>query len=433
VDSSAALQGRDAAALHPGNFHMQFRVLALGDDGSARALVVDASDAGAARRMIAHDGMTIIELNPVGSLSAWGLRAGGHSRAGGSGASASFDVDLFCQELYALVTAGVTIGEALETLAKKERKGLSGSRSGSGILIRLHERVREGLPLSAALSEHPAVFPKVLCESLRAAERTSDYGPALERFVRYRRLTREVREKLVAASIYPMILLGVSTLVLLFLVGYVVPRFADVYADMGDKLPAASRVLLWIGSRIGAQPALTAAGLVATVLLIVAAIRSVRLRAAFVSVLHRIPRLKDLLAAAEFSRLYRTLALLLHGGIPMVAALQLARGLLPLHLARRLDASTQSVSEGQSFSASMLTHGLSTEVADRFFRVGEGSGKLAEMIDRAADFHEGEVARGADWLGRVIGPLLMLIMGVVIGLVVVLMYMPIFSLAEAIQ
>jgi general secretion pathway protein F len=127
------------------------------------------------------------------------------------------------------------------------------------------------------------------------------------------------------------------------------------------------------------------------------------------------------------------LALLLNGGIPMIASLQVARGLLPVQLARRLDASQQAVSEGRSFSESMQSQGLSTAVADRFFRVGEGSGKLAEMIDRAADFHEGEVARGADWLGRVIGPFLMLIMGVVIGGVVVLMYMPIFSLAEAIQ
>jgi len=419
---------------------MQFQVLALRKDGSAQPMTVDAADAAAARRMLVQDGWTPLELTPVSSLGG-GLRKllAGRSALGGS---TRFDVDLFCQELLALVTAGVSIGETLETLASKQGRGLAASSAGSpagasasagSLLSRLYARVREGLPLSAAMAQHPAIFPNVLCESLRAAERTSDYGPALERFVRYRRLTREVREKLLAASIYPIILLGVSTLVLLFLVGYVVPRFADVYADMGDKLPAASRVLLWIGSRIGAQPWITAAGLAAFIAAIVAAVRSSRLRSALMALLQRIPRLREVLAAAEFSRLYRTLALLVHGGIPMVASLQIARGMLPTHLARRLDASRLAISEGRSFSASMQEHGLSTPVADRFFRVGEGSGKLAEMIDRAADFHEEEVARGADWLGRVIGPVLMLIMGVVIGLVVVLMYMPIFSLAEAIQ
>jgi general secretion pathway protein F len=420
---------------------MQFRVLALGSDGSARPVTVEAVDAAAARRRLAQDGLTPLELAPISAIG-----AGVRKFAGGK--SAAFDVDLFCQELYALVTAGISMGEALETLASKQGRSAAATRddragasqaalaaaaqSGS-ILAKLHASVREGLPLSAAVAQHPAVFPSVLCESLRAAERTSDYGPALERFVRYRRLTRAVREKLLAASIYPLILLGVSALVMLFLVGYVVPRFADVYADMGDKLPSASRALLWVGSRISAQPGITGLALFGLVALVVATVRSGRFRAGAMAVMQRIPRLREVLVAAEFSRLYRTLALLLHGGIPMVASLQVARGLLPVHLARRLDLAERAVSEGRTFSDSLREQGLSTAVADRFFRVGEGSGKLAEMIDRAADFHEEEVARGADWLGRVIGPFLMLIMGLVIGLVVVLMYMPIFSLADAIQ
>jgi len=421
---------------------MQFHVLALRNDGSTHRLMVDAADAAAVRRMLAQDGMTALELAPANSVarSLYALATG----RTGAGRATRFDVDLFCQEMLALVTAGVPIGEALETLTSKQERGpaFSGRITSSAanattrsrsLLSRLHARVREGLPLSAALSEHPTVFPTVLCESLRAAERTSDYAPALERFVRYRRLTREVREKLVAASIYPIILLGVSTLVLLFLVGYVVPRFADVYADMGDKLPTASRVLLWIGSAIHAQPWLVVAALAVLLAGIIAAARSNGVRSAIVRLLQRIPRLREVLAAAEFSRLYRTLALLVHGGIPMVAALEVTRGLLTGNLTHHLDASRRAISEGRSFSASMREQGLSTPVADRFFRVGEGSGKLAEMIDRAADFHEEEVTRGADWLGRVIGPFLMLIMGVVIGLVVVLMYMPIFSLAEAIQ
>lgn len=411
---------------------MQFRVLALRADGSAQPLSIDAVDAAAARRELARDGLTAIECRPAdGSAPGWR----GRLARPAAGRRVRFDVDLFCQELLALVTAGVSMGESLETLANKRVRGTAAAVSGRGdaLLGELHARVREGRALSAALAEHPQVFPSVLCESLRAAERTSDYGPALERFVRYRRLTREVREKLVSASIYPVILLGVSTLVLVFLLGYVVPRFADVYAEMGDRLPTATRVLLWAGRGIGAQPWLAAAGLAAAVAALVSGARSAAVRGAVLRQLQRLPRLREVVEAAEFSRLYRTLALLLHGGIPMVAALQVARGLLPAHLARRLDESRRSIGEGRTFSDSMRAQGLSTAVADRFFRVGEGSGKLAEMIDRAADFHEGEVARGADWLGRVIGPFLMLIMGVLIGLVVVMMYMPIFSLAEAVQ
>jgi general secretion pathway protein F len=399
---------------------MQFRVLAVRPDGSTAPLVLDADSAASARRQLALDGLTALELAPLGA----GFFRG--ASGGSAGAARGFNVDLFCQELLALVTAGVSVGEALDTLAS--RRG-----SGDTILRGMLQALREGHPLSATMERYPEVFPVLLRESLRAAERTSDYGPALTRFVRYRRLSREVREKLVAAAIYPLLLLGVSSLVLLFLVGYVVPRFADVYADMGDRLPAASRILLQLGAFLHANPwaTLVAAGALAAGA--TALVRSPAARVSAMRVVRKIPRLSRVLEAADFSRLYRTLALLFHGGIPMVSSLEVARGMLPPNLARQLDACRLAISEGQSFSASMVANGLSTPVADRLFRVGEGSGKLAEMIDRAADFHEEEVARGADMLGRVIGPFLMLIMGVVIGLVVVLMYMPIFSLAEAIQ
>jgi general secretion pathway protein F len=393
---------------------MKFRVLGVDSDAASQTRIVDAIDTGAARRLAASLGLAVLEVEPVA-----GSR--GVARAG------TFDVDLFCQELLALLTAGVSVGEALETLSAKE----AGARR--DIVEALLRAVREGQPMSAALARRADIFPVLLTESLRAAERTSDYGPALARFVRYRALSRAVREKLLAASIYPLILLGVSSLVLLFLLGYVVPRFADVYKDMGDRLPAASRVMLWIGQAIGGHPWLAVGALAGVAASGVAAIRSGRVRVLFLGLLRRLPRVRDVLAAAEFARLYRTLALLIHGGIPMVASLQIVRGMLSARLTQRLDACRRSVSEGRSFSSSMAEQGLSTVVADRFFRVGEGSGKLAEMIDRAADFHEEEVSRGADWLGRVVGPVMMLVMGTLIGLVVVLMYLPIFELAEAIQ
>jgi general secretion pathway protein F len=400
---------------------MQFRVLAVRADGSTTPLVLDADSPASARRQLALDGLTALECAPAGT-GRFGVRSAG----GSYGAPRGFDVDLFCQELLALVTAGVSIGEALETLASRRS-------AGDAVLRGMLQALREGHALSAAMERYPQIFPVILRESLRAAERTSDYAPALERFVRYRRLSREIREKMVAAAIYPLLLLGVSTLVLLFLVGYVVPRFADVYADMGDRLPAASRLLLQLGSFLHANPWATVLGAIAVGGGVAMLVRDPRARASALGLVRRIPRLARVMEAADFSRLYRTLALLVHGGIPMVSSLEVARGMLPPTLARQLDACRVAISEGQSFSTAMAAHGLATPVADRLFRVGEGSGKLAEMIDRAADFHEEEVARGADLMGRVIGPFLMLIMGVVIGLVVVLMYMPIFSLAEAIQ
>jgi general secretion pathway protein F len=393
---------------------MKFRILGVDGQSASQQRIVDAADAASARRVAGALGLAVLEVSPVA-----GTRA--------AIASGRFDVDLFCQELLALLSAGISVGEALETLHAKEQ----GARR--DVVAGLMTAVREGQTLSAAMARRRDVFPTLLTESLRAAEQTSDYGPALSRFIRYRALSRAVREKLLAASIYPLILLGVSSLVLLFLLGYVVPRFADVYRDMGNRLPASSRTLLWLGGCISAHPGFTAALLAGLAAVVVALVRSAQARAALWGLLLRLPRVRDVIAAAEFARLYRTLALLLHGGIPMVAALQIARGMLSSRLADRLDSCRRLVSEGKSFSSGMAEQGLSTVVAERFFRVGEGSGRLAEMIDRAADFHEDEVARGAEWLGRVVGPAMMLLMGSLIGFVVVMMYLPIFELSEAIQ
>jgi general secretion pathway protein F len=412
---------------------MRYRVVGVRDGAAAQAMMVDAADEAAAHLAASASGLLVIEVRPAaGGLRLWRLAGDAAQDAGGAGGNPGrFDVDLFCEEMLALLGAGIPVGEALETLA--ERGASLKRRAPADVLAVVLRRVREGQPLSAALALRPDVFPQLLTESLRAAERTSDYGAALGRFVRYRRLTREVRERLIAASTYPLILLAVSTLVLLFMLGYVVPRFADVYKDMGDRLPAASRLLLIVGQALGGHPWLALAALAAVLAAILAVLRSRAARAGLLRAVVRLPRLRAILEAAEFARLYRALALLVHGGIPLVTALDMVRGLLPPHLAGRLDGCRRALSEGRPFAASMSEQGLTTVVADRFLRVGERTGALADMMDRAAGFHEDEVARGADWAGRVIGPVMMLAMGLLIGLVVVLMYMPIFELADAVQ
>jgi general secretion pathway protein F len=397
---------------------MQFRVLAIDAQAAECRLLLDAPDLAAARQSAAGRGLAVLEIVPMAAGVPW---------RGGS-AARGFALDLFCQELLAMVQAGITVREALHTLADKEALG-GGARVIGGLLT----TVEEGLPLSAAMLAQPSVFPVLLTESVRAAERTSDYAPALQRFVDYRRLAQQMHGKLVAAALYPMILLGVSVLVLLFLVGFVVPRFAQVYEDMGDRMPAASRVLMLLGQGLTAHPLFSLAVAAALALACVVAWRHGAGRLLLRGLAAAVPRIRELLTTAEMARLYRTLALLLSGGMPLVASLEMAAGVLPPATATRLKAARQRVSEGQQFADSLAAQGLTTLVAERFFRVGERTGRLAEMIDRAAEFHEEEVARAADWVGRVIGPLMMLVMGVVIGLVVVLMYMPIFQLTEMVQ
>lgn len=394
---------------------MRYQVDGLDASAATVRFVADAADADDARRQAALAGVVALDVR--------GLEAGPSPRAGGA-----FSVDLFCQELLAMLKAGVTLREALETLAAKE-----GSQGQGAVVGALLQGIGEGRPLSATMAGRADVFPQLLVESIRAAERTSDFAPALERFVRYRRQGRELRSKLVGAALYPLILLGVSAAVLLFLLGYVVPRFAQVYADLAEQLPLASRWLMHAGLAIDAHPMAGLAVVGLSLLAIAVAWRRGHLQRAAFSAARLVPRVHAALVTVERARLYRTLAMLLAGGLPMMQALALARGVVQPDVGARVDAARESIRQGHSFSDSLGRCGLASVVADRFFRVGERGGNLHEMIDRAADFHEEELGRLVDWVGRVIGPVMMLVMGGLIGAVVVLMYLPIFQLTEALQ
>jgi general secretion pathway protein F len=135
----------------------------------------------------------------------------------------------------------------------------------------------------------------------------------------------------------------------------------------------------------------------------------------------------------QLARFYRTLGMLLAGGIPALTALGMVGGLLSPGLRNGLAGAMGGIREGRSFSDMMAAAAMTTPVAQRMIEVGERAGNLGEMLTRAAEFHEDETAREVEWFARLFGPLLMLFIGCAIGLIVVLMYLPIFQLAESIQ
>ena len=156
-------------------------------------------------------------------------------------------------------------------------------------------------------------------------------------------------------------------------------------------------------------------------------------RASLASWITRIPAVGRQLHVYQLARLYRTVGMLLRGGMPAVAALQMSSGLLRAGSREAFDAATQAVREGQSLAQSMESNGLTTPVAARMLRVGERSGNMGEMMERVASFCDEELARWVAVVTRLIEPLLMTVIGLVIGVIVVLMYFPIFQLAGSIR
>jgi len=341
---------------------------------------------------------------------------------------AGFSSTLFSVELLALLEAGLNPVEALQGLLERQR-GAEAQR----VLASIVASLREGATLSRALGRFPEHFPELYLATIRASERTGDLKEALARYIAYQEEVDKVRKKVLAASIYPAILLVIGTLVLAFLLFYVVPRFASVYDGLSVKLPFFSRTLLFIGTWVQGHAWVVFAAVAGALAAISALLSNKPVRARLWLQLWRLPVIGENMKTYQLARLYRTLAMLLRAGVPIVQAAEMVDGLLAPHLQASLAAARARIAEGQPVSAAFTEAGLATAIGTRMLGVGERGGGMGEMMERLAKFHDGESTRFVETFTRVFEPVLMAAIGIAVGLVVVFMYMPIFELAGSLQ
>jgi general secretion pathway protein F len=386
----------------------------------AALLRLDAVDAADARRQAEDQGYAVVEVTAL--RAAWwrGL-------SGASGAS-RFPLLQFNQSLLILLRAGLSVVESIETLAERETRA-----DARAVLQRLREHLQSGLSLSAALERQGAVFPPLYVAGVRANERSGGLAESIERFILYRAQAEAMRKRVVGAAIYPSMTLGVGGLVIVFLMLYVVPRFSQVFQDMGDRIPLMSRLLLDWGRFVHAHGGEVLAVLVALVVAAVQLLRATAVRAALLRTAERLPRIGEYLRTYHLARFYRSLGLLQQAGIPIVTALEMVSGLLPARLQAPLAAAREAIRQGRSISDAFEAQGLTTAVSLRLLRVAERTGQMGEMLERSAVFHEEDIAQAIDWFVRLFEPLLMIAVGLIIGVVVMLMYAPIFELAGSVQ
>src|SRR5580704_16127828 len=394
---------------------MEFRVKALDREQAVLAQLVDAVDESDARRQLGVLGLRVISLTPVRQVRPF-VRP------------AKIPLVIFSQELVALLDAGLSLVESIEALTEKEANPAI-RRPLEQILARLYE----GQTLGAALAEHPSTFPYLYVATVRASERTGSLREAPTRFITYQQQIDALRKTLINASIYPAVLLAAGLLVTLFLMGYVVPRFSSIYEELGSDLPLASRLLMQWGQMLQAHTAavITVGAAAAAALGYGLSRRSTR--ALFGSWFAKVPAIGRHLRLYQLARLYRTVGMLLRSGMPAVTAMTMSSGLLGEALRPAFSKATQSVREGQSIANAMELQGLTTPVAARMLRVGERSGNMGEMTERIAAFYDEEIARWVAIVTRLIEPLFMTLIGLLIGVIVVLMYFPIFQLAGSVQ
>lgn len=396
---------------------MQYMVKALRGNEGLTEFPLEAADASDAEIQAKAQGYSVIAVKARqqwADLLQWN--------------KSGFPLALFSQELVALLDAGLPLLEVLETLAEKEEQPVIRKT-----LTQIISFLYEGHTFSYALEQLPKDFPALYVATVRSSERTGSLSEVLSRYVAYQAQVDAVRRKVVHSSIYPVVLAVVGAMVVLFLMLVVVPRFSHIYEDLGTDLPLMSQLMMRWGLFLDAnwQFILTAVAVAAAA--IPYALTRPACKACIERKLWQLPVIGKRLHLYQMARFYRSLGMLLQGGMTIVAALQLVSGLLQASMREKLELASARIREGFPISQAMEKYGLITPLALRLLRVGEQTGRMGEMMERIAAFYEDDMERWTDKFIRLFEPLLMAFVGLIIGTIVVMMYFPIFELAGSIE
>ena len=370
-----------------------------------------------ARQRLADRGFYVYTVRPNISISRIlkGVQGGRALRAN--------DFLIFNQQLNTLIKAGLPILKCLDLLA--DRVALPKIRP---LLQDVRDRVRNGALLSDAL-EASHVFPPVYVTSIRAGEKSGDLPGVLEDYISYQRTTSAFQKKLIAALVYPIILVTVASFIVSYLVAYVIPQFAKLYKDLGTELPPLTQFLITFVTGYGVWLLAFAAAVVLGLIFLFFWSRT-RSGGVVVDRLKlKLPVLGDVWIKFQMAQFSRILATLLRGGTPLVAGLDTASNAMASRLiSGSIQRATRRVSEGQSLHLALSETRLVPELALEMIEVGEASGALAPMLASVAQFYDEETNMKTGLLISVIEPTVLIGMAILVFFILLALYLPLFSL-----
>jgi type IV pilus assembly protein PilC len=335
---------------------------------------------------------------------------------------------IFNQQFVTLIRAGLPILKGLDLLADR----LTDPKLGVHIKA-VRDEVRKGTLLSEAFRMR-GVFPKIYVTSVMAGEKSGSLAEVLDRYITYQKLSLAVRKKIMVSLLYPSVLIFLVLCLIVFLVTYVVPNFAQLYSSMSARLPTITQVLIAVGTTARSYVLLFFAALVLGIFLFTLWSRKESAREKIDAVKMRTPILGDIWMKYQVAQFSRVLSTLLTGGIPLVQGLETAADSLGTALLRRtLEKAGKTVREGQSLSGSLTATGIFPALAIDMIEVGESTGALPVMLTSVSEFYEDDVNTRMTAVLSLIEPAIMIFMGIFVAFVLIALYMPIFSLADTIH
>jgi type IV pilus assembly protein PilC len=374
------------------------------------------------RRELEEKGLFILSLQRRGVLPAFGLSQGHRRRIRRQ------ELLIFNQELATLLKAGMPLVQSLDILRQRVL-----NPTFKAVLDEIYDRVKAGTALSDAVGAHPDLFPPVYGASLMAGERAGNLDEVIRRYVAYEKVIGAVRRRTISALVYPAILSTMMLVLIGIIVLRVVPAFSEFYSQFGRALPLSTRIVVGTSRAIVSNFGIIIATLAATAIALVTWWKRPGQRTRIDRMLLELPWAGETVRKFSTSQLARTVATLLGGGIPLVNALEISgRSMTNRFLASELTEVGHRVREGESFAAAMLARRVFPDVAVKMVEVGESTGALQEMLNSLAEFYDEEIETEVARFITLVEPLILVIMGVVIALVVLALYMPLFELSSVV-
>jgi type IV pilus assembly protein PilC len=396
---------------------MQFLARVGTPEGSVVEQLHSATDETALRQDLHRKGYHVFEVRPkMGFAMALPRRRRGRKL--------SIDRFLvFNQELAALLAAGLPLLQCLELMLERMKDPLFRE-----VLVDIRERVESGQELSAAFEVHADLFPRLYPSSLKAGERSGDLEKVIRRFIRYLQLLIEARKRVVSALVYPAVLVILSIAMITVMTVFVVPKFAVFYSDLEAELPLITRVTLGIGSFLTDNWMLIVGGIALATIVTRQWAATPSGRIALDRLKLKVPILGPVFHRFGISELTRSLATLVDGGLPLVPSLEIAVGAVGnAYLRDRLQPTVQRVREGKPLHAALEQSQVIEDIAIDMVKVGETTGALGTMLTSISDFLDQEVEVRMSRLLTLVEPIMMVFMGVIIALLLISVYLPMFS------
>ena len=352
------------------------------------------------------------------------------SRAGwspfGKKSVSQAEVGVFTQELATLIKAGLPLDRCLEIMI-----GLSANESVRQLMLQLREDVRGGASLSKALEAHKGVFSRFYLNMIRAGEAGGALDVVLQRLTEFMERSRELRDTVKSALIYPAILVGVAVLSVAILLMWVVPQFSQMFEESGKALPLPTQIVIAAGDAVRLYWWAMALGVIGIYSWFARQMRIPASRYRWDRRFLSLPLVGDLIAKLEVARFSRTLGTLIGNGVSLLTALAIVKETLSnTVMSEGLGSVATQLREGKGLGKPLMDTGLFPKLAVHLVLVGEETGKLQEMLIRIADIYDREVHTTVKRLLALMEPVLILGLGLVIGGIIMSILVAILSVND---